>query len=113
MASVECNEVTSVTIQGDNITGKTREGVQFRTYAPNDPTLVPALRSNGVDIKAVPATDGETTLWSILISWFPMLLLIGVWVFFMRQMQGGGGLGPPGALLPHPARGVGRRRRRR
>lgn len=91
MASVEGNEVTSVTIQGDNITGKTREGVQFRTYAPNDPTLVPALRSNGVDIKAVPATDGETTLWSILISWFPMLLLIGVWIFFMRQMQGGGG----------------------
>jgi cell division protease FtsH len=91
MASVEGNEVTSVTIQGDNITGKTREGVQFRTYAPDDPTLVPALRSNGVDIKAVPASDGETTLWSILISWFPMLLLIGVWIFFMRQMQGGGG----------------------
>lgn len=91
MASVEGNQVTSVTIQGDNISGKTREGVQFRTYAPDDPSLVPTLRSNGVDIKAVPRSDGETTLWSILISWFPMLLLIGVWIFFMRQMQGGGG----------------------
>lgn len=91
MASVEGNEVSSVTIQGNNISGKTRDGSQFRTYAPDDPTLVNTLRSNGVDIKAVPRSDGETTLWSILISWFPMLLLIGVWIFFMRQMQGGGG----------------------
>ena len=91
MASVEGNEVNSVTIQGNNITGKTREGTPFKTYAPDDPSLVPSLRSNGVDIKAVPRSDGETTLWSILISWFPMLLLIGVWIFFMRQMQGGGG----------------------
>ncbi|MGB1876877.1 MAG: ATP-dependent zinc metalloprotease FtsH, partial [Rhodospirillaceae bacterium] len=91
MASVEGNEINSVTIQGNNISGKTRDGTQFRTYAPEDPSLVPALRSNGVDIKAVPQSDGETTLWSILISWFPMLLLIGVWIFFMRQMQGGGG----------------------
>ncbi len=91
MASVEANDVTAVTIQGNNITGKTREGSQFRTYAPDDPNLVPTLRANGVDIKAMPRADGETTLWSILISWFPMLLLIGVWIFFMRQMQGGGG----------------------
>jgi cell division protease FtsH len=91
MASVEGNEVNSVTIQGNNITGQARDGTQFRTYAPDDPTLVATLRSNGVDIKAMPRSDGETTLWSILISWFPMLLLIGVWIFFMRQMQGGGG----------------------
>jgi cell division protease FtsH len=91
MASVEGNEVNSVTIQGDNITGETRDGTQFQTYAPDDPTLVSTLRSNGVDIRAVPRGDGETTLWTILISWFPMLLLIGVWIFFMRQMQGGGG----------------------
>lgn len=91
MASVEGNEVNSVTIQGNNITGKTRDGTPFETYAPEDPSLVPSLRSNGVDIKAVPRSDGETNLWSILISWFPMLLLIGVWIFFMRQMQGGGG----------------------
>lgn len=91
MASVEGNEVNSVTIQGNNITGKTRDGTPFKTYAPEDPSLVPSLRSNGVDIKAVPRSEGETTLWSILISWFPMLLLIGVWIFFMRQMQGGGG----------------------
>ena len=91
MASVEGNEVNSVTIQGDNITGETRDGTQFQTYAPDDPTLVSTLRSNGVDIRAVPRGDGETTLWTIFISWFPMLLLIGVWIFFMRQMQGGGG----------------------
>jgi cell division protease FtsH len=91
MASVEGNEVNSVTIQGNNITGKTRDGTPFQTYAPEDPSLVPSLRANGVDIKAVPRSDGETTLLSILISWFPMLLLIGVWIFFMRQMQGGGG----------------------
>jgi cell division protease FtsH len=91
MASVEGNEVNSVTIQGNNITGQARDGTQFRTYAPDDPTLVATLRSNGVDIKAMPRSDGETTFWSILISWFPMLLLIGVWIFFMRQMQGGGG----------------------
>ena len=91
MASVEGNEVNSVTIQGNNITGKTRDGTPFQTYAPEDPSLVPSLRANGVDIKAVPRSDGETTFLSILISWFPMLLLIGVWIFFMRQMQGGGG----------------------
>ena len=91
MASVEGNEISSVTIQGNNISGKTRDGTQFQTYAPEDPSLVPTLRSSGVDIKALPRSDGETTLWSILISWFPMLLLIGVWIFFMRQMQGGGG----------------------
>ena len=90
MASVEGNEVSSVTLQGNNITGITRDGSQFRTYAPDDPSLVTTLRSSGVDIKAEPRSDSGTTFWSILISWFPMLLLIGVWIFFMRQMQGGG-----------------------
>ena len=91
MASVESNQIKDITIQGDNITGKTRDGSSFYTFVPEDPSLIPSLRSNGVDIKVLPKTDGETTFWSILISWFPMLLLIAVWIFFMRQMQGGGG----------------------
>ena len=91
MASVESNQIKDITIQGDSITGKTRDGNNFFTFVPDDPSLIPSLRSNGVDIKVLPETDGEATFWSIFISWFPMLLLIGVWIFFMRQMQGGGG----------------------
>ena len=91
MSAVEGNQVTAVTIQGSRISGKTREGRVFKTFAPDDPTLVPSLRTNGIDIKAVPESSNETTLLGVLISWFPMLLLIGVWIFFMRQMQGGGG----------------------
>ena len=91
VASVDSNEVQSVTIQGNNITGTFRDGTQFRTYAPDDPTLVQTLIQRGVQVDAQPRNDGEPSLWGILISWFPMLLLIGVWIFFMRQMQGGGG----------------------
>jgi ATP-dependent Zn protease len=63
-------------------------GEKFTSYAPNDPHLVDDLLANGVEIKAQ-AADQESMLMQIFISWFPMLLLIGVWVFFMRQMQGG------------------------
>ena len=90
MASVERDQIQDVIIQGNNISGSYKTGGNFRTYAPEDPGLVPTLRENGVDIKAVPRNDNEHSFWSILISWFPMLLLIGVWIFFMRQMQGGG-----------------------
>ena len=93
IAAVESNQVKSVTIKGDNIIGqyKNSSGVSFTTYAPNDPTLITKLSKHGVHITAKPADDGSPTLWGILISWFPMLLLIGVWIFFMRQMQSGGG----------------------
>ena len=91
MASVERNEIQDVVIQGSNIAGSFKSGGDFRTYAPEDPSLVPTLRTNGVAIKAMPRSDNELSFWSVLISWFPMLLLIGVWIFFMRQMQGGGG----------------------
>jgi cell division protease FtsH len=91
MAAVERAEVQEVVIQGENITGVFKSGGDFRTYAPVDPELVPILRSHGVQIKAVPSSDNELSFWGVVISWFPMLLLIGVWVFFMRQMQGGGG----------------------
>ena len=91
MAAVERGEVQDVTIQGSNISGSFKSGGDFRTYAPEDPSLVPNLREHSVTIKAVPRNDNELSFWSVVISWFPMLLLIGVWVFFMRQMQSGGG----------------------
>ena len=86
---VDSGQISEVTIQGRNISG-TNGSTAFKTYTPEDPTLVKLLRDKGIRISAKPAD--ESPLWqSILISWFPMLLLIGVWVFFMRQMQGGGG----------------------
>ncbi|MBF0094033.1 MAG: ATP-dependent zinc metalloprotease FtsH [Alphaproteobacteria bacterium] len=91
MAEVERREVRDVTIQGSTIFGHFNDGRPFSTYAPDDTTMVPALRENGVRITAAPSEENVPTLWSVLISWFPMLLLIGVWVFFMRQMQAGGG----------------------
>ena len=91
MTSVEAGDVRDVTIQDKNIIGHFRDGRRFQTYAPDDPTLVQTLGKKGVRITAVPGDEGSPTLFSILISWFPMLLLIGVWIFFMRQMQGGGG----------------------
>jgi cell division protease FtsH len=79
-----------VAIEGNNISGEYAEGARFRTYTPDYPDLVPILRKSGVRIEAKPGQ--ESPLWqSILISWFPMLLLIGVWIFFMRQVQVGGG----------------------
>ncbi|WP_019961020.1 ATP-dependent zinc metalloprotease FtsH [Woodsholea maritima] len=89
MTQVERGEVQSVVIEGQNIRGQTNSG-EFRTFVPADAPVSQALRENGVDIKAQEPTEGGLNIISILISWFPMLLLIGVWIFFMRQMQGGG-----------------------
>jgi cell division protease FtsH len=91
LAQVESGQIRDVTIKGDNISGHYRDGRLFSTYAPNDPNLISKLTQRGVRITAQPSDDGSPTLWGILISWFPMLLLIGVWIFFMRQMQSGGG----------------------
>ena len=91
MTAVESGEIRDVTMQGNTITGHYRDGRNFSTYAPNDANLVAKLTEGRVRISAVPADDGTPTFWGILISWFPMLLLIGVWIFFMRQMQSGGG----------------------
>ena len=88
---VEKGQVSEVVMQGDNITGKYTDGTQFKTYAPSkDPDLIKILRAKGVRIVVEPP---EQTSWymSILISWFPMLLLLAIWIFFMRQMQAGGG----------------------
>ena len=67
------------------------DGKTFKTYSPNYPELVDKLSSKGVSIVAAPQEDKMPSLLGILLSWFPMLLLIGVWIFFMRQMQGGKG----------------------
>jgi cell division protease FtsH len=88
--AVKQNKVLSVTIQGKNVTGIFTNGKEFKTYAPDDPELMRTLREHNVKVQAKP--EGETGIWqSLLVSWFPMLLLIGVWIFFMRQMQAGGG----------------------
>ncbi len=88
---VEAGSVKDVVIRGSNINGAFDDGRSFKTYAANDPTLVDRLNERGVNISAAPLDDGYPSLLGVLISWFPMLLLIGVWIFFMRQMQGGRG----------------------
>jgi len=85
---VESGSVMHVTIQGDNISGVSSQG-QFKTFAPKDPELITLLRNKGVKITAKPEDD--SSWFQVFISWVPMLLLIGVWIFFMRQMQVGGG----------------------
>jgi cell division protease FtsH len=87
--AVEQGRVTQVTIQGDNILGLYTDRSPFGTTAPDDPDLVRMLRESGVSIVVEPVAE-DSLFKTILISWVPMLLLIGVWIFFMRQMQGGG-----------------------
>jgi cell division protease FtsH len=91
MSEVDSGRVVEVEIQGNNITGSLSDGSKFTTYSPNYPNLVEKLNEKGVSIIASPVEDKMPSLLGILLSWFPMLLLIGVWVFFMRQMQGGKG----------------------
>jgi len=91
LGDVERGQVTDVIIQGNTIQGHLSDGRAFSTYAPNDPNLVDRLRNHDVRISAAPIEDNMNSVLSILISWFPMLLFIGVWIFFMRQMQSGGG----------------------
>ena len=88
---VEAGSIKDVIIRGNNINGAFEDGRSFKTYAANDPTLVDRLNDRGVNISAAPLDDGYPSLLGVLISWFPMLLLIGVWIFFMRQLQGGRG----------------------
>jgi len=96
--SVNAGQVSKVAIDGPNIVGETASGERFTTRSPGDAHLVDDLLKNGVEIVAKPPEE-QSILMSVLISWFPMLLLIGVWIFFMRQMQGGaGGAGGRGAM---------------
>lgn len=82
-------QISSVKIQGRVIEGQLNDGSRFSTYAPDYPGLAEQLNNNNVYFEAMPPDTKMNSLFSIFISWFPMLLLIGVWVFFMRQMQGG------------------------
>ena len=82
--------VKEVTIQGRLIDGVTETGQRFNTYSPGDDGLVGDLLNNNVIIKAAPP-EGQSVLMQILINWFPLLILIALWIFFMRQMQGGVG----------------------
>ena len=90
---VEKGQVRDVTIEGNEISGHFgNTGQSFSTYSPNDPNLVETLRAHGVLINAKPSTENRhSPLYGALLNWLPMLLIIGVWIFFMRQMQGGGG----------------------
>jgi cell division protease FtsH len=89
---VDNGRVSDVTIAGNRIYGSLSEGgQQFTTYAPDDRMLVERLEKKGVKFKARPSDEDVPSLMSVLLNWFPMLLLIGVWVFFMRQMQSGSG----------------------
>jgi cell division protease FtsH len=90
MSAVDRGDIQEVVIQGHNIQGKYKNGERFRTFAPTDPDLVKSLRDKKVKIAAKPEDDSPWYM-VFLLNWFPMLLLIGVWVFFMRQMQVGGG----------------------
>ena len=89
MKDVEGKRISEVTITGAEISGSYLDGHKFYTYAPEDPTMVETLRNSGVKVTAKPEGSAAGTFWSVLISWFPMILLIGVWVYFMRQASSG------------------------
>jgi cell division protease FtsH len=91
IAAADSGNVSEVNIRGNNVEGYFDDGRPFSSYSPNYPNLVDKLNANGVKITAEPADKSMHPILSVLLSWFPMLLLIGVWIFFMRQMQGGGG----------------------
>ena len=89
LKNVEAGRVESVTIRGNLVVGRLKDGGEFRTYIVESPDFVKTLRDRGVRISVKPL-DQNPWYMSLLISWFPMVLFIGVWIFFMRQMQGGG-----------------------
>ena len=94
LEAVKQGQIAKVTIEGRSLKAVTTDGKRINSYAPSDLWMVSDLLKNGVKIEAKP--EEEQSFWmSIFVSWFPMLLLIGVWVFFMRQMQGGGKSGGP------------------
>ncbi|MEM6339024.1 MAG: ATP-dependent zinc metalloprotease FtsH [Pseudomonadota bacterium] len=89
LARVDDRQVNSVKIQGRYIEGKLADGTSFSTYSADYPGLIDKLSINGVYVEVTPPDTKMNSLFSIFVSWFPMILLIGVWIFFMRQMQGG------------------------
>ena len=89
MDRVEYKQIAEVVISGASVSGVATNGAKFYTYAPYDPNMVENLRSHNVKVTAVPEDNTSNNLWGVFVSWFPMLLLIGVWVFFMRQANAG------------------------
>jgi len=90
LTALEEDRVSSVTIQGADLEGKYTDDTRFKTFAPDDPELIKLLRAKNVSIEAKP--DEDRSFWmTLFVSWGPILLLIAVWIFFMRQMQSGGG----------------------
>ena len=89
LARVNAGEVREVDIQGDKISGATSNGTPFFSYIPKEEELASKLSEKGIKVSSVPLESGMPGILSVLISWFPMLLFIGVWIFFMKQMQGG------------------------
>jgi cell division protease FtsH len=92
LKAVEKGRVNSVIITGNQITGSYKDsGGRFATHAPHDPELIKRLGTQNIEITAKPVTDGRSTFMGMLINWLPMLLLVGVWIFIMRQMKNGQG----------------------
>ncbi|MEZ5844234.1 MAG: ATP-dependent zinc metalloprotease FtsH [Hyphomicrobiaceae bacterium] len=92
LSAVEAKQVAEVEIKGTRINGRRNDNSRFRTFAPqSDPAMLESLRKNDVKIRVQPTEEEVGSIMSVLISWFPMLILIAVWVFFMRQMQSGSG----------------------
>ncbi len=91
LTELDAGQVRDVDIQGRNISGHLNDGAAFHTYAPEDPLLVQRLTEREVDFTASPNEESVHPLLAIFVQWLPFLILIGVWVFFMRQMQSGGG----------------------
>ena len=90
LAMVDADRVSEVTIQGQEIRVTDLNRSHFKIYAPQDPAMIQRLKEKGVTINAKPPAESPWYM-SVLVSWFPMIVLIGVWIFFMRQMQSGGG----------------------
>jgi cell division protease FtsH len=90
ITAVEKGQIQEVSIQGENISGRYSSGKSFKTYAPKDAGLVPLLKEKGVRI-AVKPVDESPWYMTVLVTWFPTVLIIAIWIFFMRQMQAGGG----------------------
>jgi len=95
LAQVESGQVADVTIEGNSISGTLRNGVAFNTYTPNDPQLIQRLTDQSVRITAAPEESIHPLL-GMLLSWLPFIVIVGVWIIFMRQMQGGAGRGAMG-----------------
>ena len=90
MEMVKADRVAKVTLKGNEISGEFSDGKSFKSYAPTDAEMVKLLESKKVEITAV-SKDDSTWYGTLLASWLPMILLVGIWIFFMRQMQAGGG----------------------